>query len=260
MTSYQNHNNNYSGGDYNGGAGGFSNSNYNDTTSAGGFGESSQSKPALRQSITPVTLKQISRSTQLVPDGEFTVGNLELSMVSFVGIIRNVIDNTGNVVLTVEDGTGSMDIKLWVDSTDSAVPPNYELNKYAHFTGSLRQFGGKKTVQNATVKQIIDHNEVTYHFLSAIEAYLASQGATQKNQSEGLFVSGPDGSEMGKSDVDRVYSFITQRAGSMPEGVPMQLIATSLGLRDDEVTGYCQRLTEDGKIYQGYDDNGYLAI
>lgn len=218
--------------------------------------------------MTPVTIKEINDSKTEVQDGDFVVHGVELSYVSFVGVIRNVTDQTSNLLIQIEDGTGSIEIRKWLD--DSAPPEansNLVPHKYFHVTGSVKEFSGKKNIQNATFREITDFNEVLYHQLSAIDVYFQAKnigtGQPQQQQqqnSNGLFVSNPNASEQGGSVADKIFEFISENTPSMPEGVPVQLIAQSLGLLVDDVTLHCGKLTEDAKIYAGYDENGFLAV
>lgn len=235
-----------------------------DTTSGGFNGDLSQQRQPLRLTLTPVTIKQINDSVQETADGEFRVGPLELNMVLFVAVIRDVVDNTLNVVLQIEDGTGLMEIRKWADDSEHAAPDFHTKNRYAFFTGALKEFNGKKNLQHATIREITDHNEVLYHTLEAIKTHVdAKRGSSSGSGSNGpanlLFALAPAASE-GGSTADRVHEFITKRSATMAEGVPVQLIATSLGLSEQVVRAACESLTEEGRVYQGYDDNGYLSI
>lgn len=89
-----------------------------------------------------------------------------------------------------------------------------------------------------------------------IKSDSGAQGSTN-----GLFVSGPSASETGGlSTADRIHEYISENTPSMPEGVPVQLIAQNLNLLVDDVILHCGKLTEDAKIYAGYDENGFLAV
>lgn len=242
---------------YNDNSGGFqTTNNYAENYS------SSQPKTQLKNTITPVTIKQIQDSKQLVPDGEFTVNGVELNMVSFVGVIRNVVDNTSALTLTLEDGTASIDVRRWVEeNAGDAVAASLPLGVYVYVTAALKEFSGKKNLQYATVKRIEDHNEVIYHLLSAINCHAQAQGlGGSKNANNGLFVSQPSKEEVSSDPVSRIFKYIHDQTPSMPEGVPVQLIAQYTGMMVDDVELHCGKLTEDGKIYNGYDDNGYLAV
>lgn len=218
-----------------------------------------------RQTLTPVTIKQINDATQqTVGDGEFQVNNVSLITVTFVGVVRNVQDNTANLVITIEDGTGAIDVRKWIEGDSSASQLqelSHELNRYVHVTGALKEFNGKKALQNTTIRPVTDHNEILYHNLSAINNHLRAQGISAKSGpssagNQDFFVkSDNDGSIQ-----DRILSVIVDNSGSLQEGVPARLISQQLNISDDIVVQNCAALIEEGKIYTGYDDSAYLAI
>lgn len=205
----------------------------------------------------------INEATPQVQDGDFTVHGIELNIVSFCGVVRNITDNTSNLVVQLEDGTGVMDIRTWInDSSPDDNKDVLEVGKYVYVTGSLKDFQGKKNIQHATFSKVESFNQVIYHQLSAIDVYLQAtgKGGSDGNKSEGLFVSAPSAGENGGTVSDRIFELISEHTPSMPEGVPVQFIAQSLNLLVDDVILHCQKLTEDAKIYAGYDESGYLAV
>lgn len=231
---------------------------------------SGSQKQQLRSSLTPVTIKQITEATQPIPDGEFQVHNVNLNLVSFVGVVRNVQDITSAILITIEDGTGSIEVRKWIDDSNAMTEgenEKYEMNKYIYVTGALKEFNGKKNLQHATMRPITDHNEILYHNLSAISNHLKAQGLSVRNngnqnqsQDNGLFVKDPHGMEVGSSVQDRILAVIRDNTSSMQEGVPIPFISQKLNVTDDLVVQHCTDLVDNGKIYSGYDDSAYLAV
>lgn len=208
-----------------------------------------------RLSISPVTIKQIHDASQPVPDGDFVVNNVKLNMVSFVGVIRNVENNSSAITINVEDGTGSIDVKSWIDKNGTA-SEDYEKyaameNKYVYVTGALNDFNLKKGIQHATIREVATHNEVIYHFLYAISNHLDAQGV--KPEKKELFVPESGGD-------DKIYVAITQNSALMPEGVPVTWLSSKLGMSVEAVKDQCQQLQDAGKIYQGYDEGSFLSV
>ncbi|CAK7895117.1 replication factor A protein 2 [[Candida] anglica] len=228
----------------------------------------SQKQQQVRSSLTPVTIKQINEATQPVPDGEFQIHNVELNLVSFVGVVRSVQDLTSAIVIKIEDGTGSIEVRKWIDdasdtSANEAAGQAHELNKYVYVTCALKEFNGKRSLQHATIRPITDHNEILYHNLSAIENHLKAQGLGTKpasGQDNGLFVKDSHGMDAPKSMQDKILALIHENSVSMQEGVPVPFISQKLNVTNDIVSQHCATLVEDGKIYSGYDDSAYLAI
>ncbi|OBA20065.1 replication protein A, subunit RPA32 [Metschnikowia bicuspidata var. bicuspidata NRRL YB-4993] len=233
-------------------------------------GEGSQRQLQTRNTLSPVTIKQINDATQPVQDGEFTINKVSLNMVSFVGVVRKVENQTSAVTVTIEDGTGSVDVKKWVDEklTTAAEEEEYFLgleNNYVYVTGALKEFNLKKAIQHAQIRPITDHNEVIYHMFYTIHTHLEAEGllnVPKQESSSGLFVGSSTGAgeDSKLSDQDRIMSVIAANTGSMLEGVPVKWISDSLNIPENEVRNTCQYLSEQGKVYQGYDESSFLSV
>ncbi|KAI5952346.1 RFA2 [Candida jiufengensis] len=263
------------GGNY--GDGGFSNTGF---SQGGGFqdnnnnnngGSSQNNKSQTRSSITPVTIKQINESQQPVPDGEFSINNVNMSIVSFIGVLRKVHGNQTSILITVEDGTGSIELRKWIDENVSTTDQELEkysemLNKYVNVSGALKLYNNNKNVQNAIIKPIEDSNQILYHYLNAINHHLKMQGislpsssgnqngATTNNNQNQMFI----GNNL--SMVERILEFIRDQSKGMQEGVPIDYISRKLEISSDDSRRFCNELIEDGKIYAGFNEEAYLAI
>nr|6I52_B Chain B, Replication factor A protein 2 [Saccharomyces cerevisiae S288C] len=122
--------------------------------------------------LTPVTIKQILESKQDIQDGPFVSHNQELHHVCFVGVVRNITDHTANIFLTIEDGTGQIEVRKW--SEDAA--QQFEIGGYVKVFGALKEFGGKKNIQYAVIKPIDSFNEVLTHHLEVIKCHSIASG------------------------------------------------------------------------------------
>ncbi|KAI5960888.1 RFA2 [Candida theae] len=237
--------------------------------SQGGFsgdGNSQQNKVQTRNSIAPVTIKQILEAEQPVPDGEFKVHNVSISLVGFIGVVRKVHASGSSLAITVEDGTGSIDVRKWVDENNSSIEQEREkhqgfLNKYVFVGGALKLYNGNKSVSNASINLVEDSNQIIYHHLNAIYNHLKSQGITKAGGSaigeangNNLFVDSEG------SATDRVLNFIKQECLTMNDGVPVTYIAQKLSMPQKECEKHCSDLVESGKIYVGFNEDGYIAV
>ena len=239
--------------------------------------------------LTPVTIKQILQSQQQVQDGPFVIDQQELFHVSFVGVVRNIVDETSNVRLTIEDGTGQIDVKKWsADPNDvaasqdenlkknysSQVAQQYHIGTYVKVFGALKEFGGKQHVQYALIKNIESFNEVITHHLEVIKWFTISNGkfspskanadeqATTSNNGPSLFVRESDSHDTG-NPLQRVLAFCREQcAGKDPNNfaVQVQLIAQSLNLDETTVRDCCTTLTEQGFIYPTINDSKFFAL
>jgi len=68
------------------------------------------------QSIYPVTVHQILEATQ-DPNESFLIANNEVHLITFVGSVLNGSENTTSTNYSVEDGTGQIDVRIWIDQS-----------------------------------------------------------------------------------------------------------------------------------------------
>lgn len=263
----------------------------------GGF-ENSESRPTTGDStggrtttLTPVTIKKILESTQDVQDGPFVHHGQELHHVCFVGVIRNITDHTSNIFITVEDGTGQIEVRKWSEDTNdmsasqegnkefsSQIAQQYKIGTYVKVFGSLKEFGGKKNIQYAVIKTVDTFNDVIAHHLEVIKWHAiatgklpdpSSQGQLNNDGGQSLFVKDNEDSNntnstnSSGSPLQKVLEFCKKQCtGKDPNefAVPVPLVAQSLGLSEEVASNCLSTLMEQGFIYPTFDDNHYFAV
>lgn len=79
-----------------------------------------------------------------------------------------------NVGYEIGDGTGYIDVRQWLDSSDdeSGKTEGIEQDKYVSVIGSMKIFGGKRHISAQSIRPIEDFNEVYHHLLKALEVSL----------------------------------------------------------------------------------------
>ena len=75
------------------------------------------SKRASNNTLRPVTIRQLINAEQPHPDAEFIVDGAELGQLTFVAVVRNISRNATNIAYSVEDGTGQIEVRQWLDSS-----------------------------------------------------------------------------------------------------------------------------------------------
>ncbi|PNI24532.1 RPA2 isoform 5, partial [Pan troglodytes] len=161
-----------------GGAGGY-------TQSPGGFGSPAPSQAekksrARAQHIVPCTISQLLSATLV--DEVFRIGNVEISQVTIVGIIRHAEKAPTNIVYKIDDMTAApMDVRQWVDTDDTSsentvVPPE----TYVKVAGHLRSFQNKKSLVAFKIMPLEDMNEFTTHILEVINAHMVLSKANSQ--------------------------------------------------------------------------------
>lgn len=237
------------------------------------------SKPAGANSLRPVTLRQILNASQPHSDAPFTFGDTEMLRVTFVAWIRSIARNATNVSYTLDDGTGQLDVRQWIDNSGDHDPSAEELheNQFVRVLGEIKSFNSKRSVTAASVKAITDHNEYIYHQLEAIYAHLAlSQSAAAPHAAGAAGAAGATGASAyddaaapldSSADISRlaplqrrIYQAINAEAPDWPEGVDVDhIIQRCKGASLAEVEEAIDELANEGYIYQASDERHYLT-
>ena len=149
----------------------------------------------------------------------------------------------------------------------------YEVGTYVKVFGALREFGGKKNVQFAVIKQVDNFNEVISHFLEAIKWHAIANGKfesaayqqpanQQQGEEQNLFVQDNSANEP-KTALHRILDFCSAQCEGKDASnfaVHTKLIAQSLGLAEPDVKMYCQTLIDQGFIYPTFDDSSFFVL
>lgn len=162
------------GGNY-GGGGGFDSGGGGGFSSGGGGGTPRARKSYDEQTLIPVTARMIlqaqsnSENSLALPDGR------ELHHVKLIGAVRGYEDASTNVTFSIEDGTGLVDVKQWLDVNDCAAVT--EMRKeceqehlYVKIIGQVKDYDGRKTLVAHTVRRLSTSNELTHHMLEVVYA------------------------------------------------------------------------------------------
>jgi replication factor A2 len=171
--------------------------------STAGISASPSSKKAnvVQPTLRPMTLKQLLQAEQPYPDANFSVDHADVHQAIVIGCVRRVQELPAGILYTIEDGTGSMDIRLWNTGAPSGVPgiedgeeterqithegSSLREGVWVRVSGQLRAFNGKKTIHAYDIQPIEDFNEVIYHMVRCVQFhyYYAKGVMVGKDQS-----------------------------------------------------------------------------
>ncbi|XP_029306709.1 replication protein A 32 kDa subunit [Cottoperca gobio] len=264
---------------------------YNDSSTVGGYTQSPGgfASPALSQGgekkgrtratqIIPCTVSQLMSASQ--DDEAFKVGDVEVSQVTIVGIIRSTDKSMTNIQYKVDDMTGApMDVKQWVDTEDPSVdstvlPPG----TYVKVSGNMRSFQNHRSVVAFSVRPLEDMNEITSHMLEVVQAHLIlSKPQTQPGVGGGVnskvaSLSRPDtgstgGSYAGANDMttnglsanqNQVLSLI--RGCPEPQGISIQDLKQRLNsISMIVIKQAVEFLSNEGHIFSTIDEDHYKS-
>lgn len=262
--------------------------------SGGGFmpGSQSDSPTAKRtygkDTLRPVTIKQLLDAHHPHPDAEyFMIDGAEATQITFVGQIRNISQQTTNVTYKLDDGTGIIEVKVWVDAEAFGNPDDPSNQKpkpveqgYARVWGRMKVFGNKRHVGANIIRPIQDYNEIQYHLLEATVVHLhfsrgpvetlqqAKSGANggqqngyaQQNGGQGeMFPGERQMPATASSAARRVYQCI-KTTPQTNEGLHMQDIAARISMEVGEVDKAGTELQGLGLIYTTVDDHTWALL
>ncbi|KOS15849.1 rfa2-dna replication factor 36 kda subunit [Malassezia pachydermatis] len=237
-------------------------------------------------SLRPVTIRQVLNASQPHSDAPFVFDDAELSQVSLVAWIRSINRNTTNVQYTLDDGTGQIDVRQWVDHSldEGGQTEEFTENQFVRILGEIKSFNNKRSITAASVAVIEDHNEYLFHQLEVIQAHLAllkggsvrltclTHIQTSKVPASSVEASAYNDAALNSADPmatdlshltplqRKIYQAIAAEAPDWPEGVDIQQVFQRCKNTDPaQVQDAIDELANDGYIYQASDETHYLT-
>lgn len=258
----------------NGGSGGGGN-----FTSPGGGTPSGDNKPRKateEQTLIPVTIGMLLKAS----NGSLEDGR-ELHQVKIVAAMREVNLGSASNNYTVEDGTGCIEVKEWIDDANMAMTMMREEaavdHQYVRIIGKLEEYDGKAQVVAQRVCKIRNGNELTYHFLEVVHAGEKSKQDKQivgtpsqaMNNLDfnggGMQTSTPiavhSNANSGNSDLDdAITSFLTSSDDEMGGSLTDFINSTQGKFSPAEIRQKFEAWAAEGLIYSTVDDDHYSIV
>ncbi|KAF4549130.1 Replication protein A-like protein [Elsinoe fawcettii] len=263
--------------------GGYSTTSYNSAGGAdsGGFlpGGSQDSPNAKRRygkdTLRPVTIKQIHLAELPHPDADaYLLDGQECTQITFIGQIMNISQQATNVTYKIDDGTGQIEAKVWVDpekaEAGEGVGKELKEQGYVRCWGKIKSFGRKHVVAHA-VKPVQDYNEVNYHLLESAVVHLQltrgppgggggkANGGQGEGHQNGGYGGGGDKLGNASSAARKVFQCI-EKTPQGNEGLHMQDIAMRTGMEVADVLKAGDELQSMGVIYTTVDDHTWALL
>lgn len=194
---------------------------------------------------------------------------------TFVGQIQAVSTQATNITYKLDDGTGLIEVKQWIDSDNPNNAASVQLveQSYVRVWGRLKDFNSKRHVGAHVIRRIEDNNEIAMHLLEATYAHLyftrgppesIQPNAAAGAQTGGMFVEQNGNNSM----VDmrkmtpharKVFQLL-QSAPQNNEGLHVQNIAGQLGMASNDVFKAGDELLGMGVIYTTVDDETWAVL
>jgi len=133
-----------------------------------------------RQSVIPITIKQLlSASWENDPSSKtLRIDGIETKHVRILGMISKINHQSTTMSYEVNDGTGTIECKQFIESDGGLKNDKLRVGDYAKIHGVLKEFGGVKSIQIYGVTPLDESNsrmitnESTCHFLEVIYIHL----------------------------------------------------------------------------------------
>ncbi|XP_071118772.1 replication protein A 32 kDa subunit-like [Haliotis cracherodii] len=264
--------------------GGFNQSGYGDQgggggyMSPGGFGTPQQSQErksrTRAQNIMPSTVAQVLNADQT--DDKFYQGDVELSQVTIVGLVRTVKESPTRIDYEIDDMTGPpLEVKQFVDN-DENLPEEERVqamreNTYVRVYGHLRSFAGKRSVVAFKMTPLTDMNELSCHMLEVIHSHVTlSSGQGAGGGAMASVNSGAGFSDMGSGGggsstipgLSPLQSQIQLIIKNHPSDTGASIDAVCKQLRnvpEQQIREAVDFLSGEGHIYSTIDEDHYKA-
>jgi len=232
------------------------------------------------------------------PEAEFKIDNTEVTQVcfstipnlrhvltfptqlSFIGQVQSVLEQATNITFKLDDGTGMIDVKQWIDSDAplETKKPTPKEGQYIRVYGRLKSFNNKRHVGAHLVRPIEDFNEISMHLLESTYVHLfftqgppEAQAGGIKAENGGLFVGDNDGTTNGHQGTGakklparitpasrRVYDLLSKVENN--EGLHVHNIASKLSMELPDVYKCGDELLAEGCIFTTVDDETWAIL
>ncbi|KAL8731599.1 MAG: hypothetical protein Q9166_003287 [cf. Caloplaca sp. 2 TL-2023] len=239
-----------------------------------------------RDTLRPCTIKQVLDASQPHPDADFKIDDVEVQQLTFVGQIRNISTQTTNITYKLDDGTGTVEVKQWIDAENPAMDlggrgsksgAGLVENEWARVWGRLKAFNNRRHVGAHVIRPVIDKMEITYHLLEATYVHLyftrgplepagGKGGAANGGQMDGQYggdsdmtVGGTRGMPNVSPNARRVYQCLKESPQNN-EGLNVQHISASLRMPLTEVMKAGDELLTQSLIFTTVDDNTWAIL
>jgi len=231
-----------------------------------------------KDTVRPVTIKQILEAQQPHPDSDFKIDSSEVTQLSFIGQINTISSQATNHTFQIDDGTGVIDVKQWIDSDQPEhARPLPKEGEYVHVWGRLKAFNNKRHVGSHVIRPVADFNEVSCHLLEATAVHLyfirgPPDGVVKSDGgAQGMFVDSFGGAAPQtnggakklppklSATARRVFETL-QSEPQNNEGLHVSMIAAKLSLQANDVFKAGDELLGDGLIYTTVDDETWAVL
>lgn len=209
--------------------------------------------------LSQVTISQLNSAVQSLSEDSFRVDRKELQQISFVGLIIRVQQTETVMVYEIDDGTGTIIVKYWLEK-DAPPPPRWSEGSYVRVVGHLRSFSDERNVVADKLMDVPDMNELTYHQLEVLAIHLAATrgpaaAAGSAVSSSHLPLAPVQGLVSNATDPSQIiYAIIAQSQDAAGPSKAAIIAQCRSQFSEAVISSTIDSLIQEGHIYPSIDD------
>jgi len=242
--------------------------------------ETKKFKDTEDQLLIPVTVRMILNSSNaILRDGR------EPKEVKLVGAVREVQTQSTNNIYHIEDGTGLIEVKEFLDANTDNKAVLEDRNGaaedavYVKVFGAIQEYEGRTSLVAYSVRKITTGNELTYHLLEVVhtsERFKKNSQIVGSPSLRGSMIMASNNQivpqstpvkemENGFNQNPAMESLMTEFSNLSDEmaqvGISIkEFIGQNRHLREEDVNRCISDLVQEGTIYNTHDDDHYAKV
>jgi len=236
-------------------------------------GSQGQKKSYVDEFLRPVTVRQLLDCKPGYNDSDLHLDGQPITQVTFVGQVRSLNPQTTNITYKVDDGTGTIDVKKWIDPEKAGDSESkFGLDTYVRVFGRIQSFNGKLHIGAHHMRAIDDFNEVNYHLLEATYVHLCftkgaggggNAAAGHDAGGDSMFVDSGNHNSNKTANcsraAQRLYDFLSGSEDGTT-GVNLNEIVSGTGMAASDVSRAADELLGQGLVYTTVDDETWAIL
>ncbi|KAI0689782.1 hypothetical protein BC835DRAFT_1407741 [Cytidiella melzeri] len=232
-------------------------------------------RSGITQSLRPTTIKQLRQATQAHADADWVIDDMEIGPVTVVAMVIKISPQATNCMYDLDDGTGTIQARHWVDSTRANDDNTISEQMYVRVMGNLKSFGNSRFINANHIRPVADEHEPYYHTLEACTVTMIMQRGPPPRPGQ-EFKPPVNGKANGTSaytaqggtavaqdkyahlpPIQRnIINFILSQPNHT-EGVHIAAIARAAGGNAHAISAALDSLMDDGHVYTTCDENHF---
>ncbi|KAK3241431.1 hypothetical protein CYMTET_48805 [Cymbomonas tetramitiformis] len=233
------------------------------------------------ESLTPLTVRQLHEGLNGVGlDDTIRVDGEDINNLTLVGKIVGEQESSTSINYKIDDGTGQVDVRYWLEDSDADAPKEFSMGDYVRVFGHLRSFQNQRNIVAFSMRPVKDYNEVTFHFVEVVYVHLHNtkgQGATPGSvkhetpkapPANYMNSSATADTDMGNTsglanDCQEAVSkiFNSPQAQQNDQGIPIDQVVQELGRKysAEQIKNAVEFMVNEGHLYSTIDDQHFKS-